>query len=214
VRGKRQVASTARRKPARKRGIPEFPPGPSFTPADMWSISVHDCSIGYAADVLHDFGLADWSWLTHDLAETMDDAAMSAAHHWILDHRAELENAACWPRWCPCGKWPDFGVGCPYHGPCRCVERKVVDANLQGPCYSDLFLTVSTYGWRPDWRAWGHHDAPALNRSCPVHPDGPLPDDVLAAWWHWHQRGGSLRIGGERGLPAYTSPASKQAARG
>ena len=193
----------AARKPCRPARPPSLPPGPPFTPADTQWLSVHDCSIGYAADVLADFGLEDWGWLIHNLAETMDDAAMSAAHRWILDHRAELENAACWPRWCPCGKWPDFGIGCAYHGPCKCVERKLASANLQGPSYSVLVLTVSTYRWLPSWR-WAHpSDTPALDRGCPVHRDGPVPDDVITAWCGQLPHEGSLRIGGERGLAAY-----------
>jgi hypothetical protein len=187
--------------------VPVQPRGEPFMPTAVTSVSVHDCSIGYAAGVLADLGLGDWPWLIHDLAEAMDAAAVTAAEAWISDHRAELENAACWPRWCPCGKWPDFGIGCWYHGPCECVEVRVVSANLQGPSYSAPVLAYSGFGWRDNFRP----EPPALSRGCPVHPNGPIPGDVLEVWRaRWHGDG-SLLIGGERGLPTYcgTTPAKE-----
>jgi hypothetical protein len=186
-----------------------LPPGEPFSAAATRAVAVYDCPIGYAADVLAGLGLGDWGWLIHDLAETIDDAALSAVSHWLLAPRAGLETAACLPRWCPCGKWPDFGAGCWSRAPCRCAEMRLVSANLAGPSYSALGLSDSTCGWSPDWREYTGFP-PILTRGCPVHPDGLVPHDVLQVWSSRGHGHGSLLIGGELGLPACLGTAPEE----
>jgi len=136
-----------------------------FTRAALRSVSAFDPSIKYARDALADFGLDDWDWLAHDLAETMDDAALSAADTWLADYRSQLANAAQYPRWCPCGRWPDFGTGCPYHGPCTCIGKSD-DWSTRGEP-----RIVAIIRWNGDNRYIGP--------GCPVHPEGWMPQDAL-----------------------------------
>ena len=77
-------------------------------------------------------------------------------------------------RWCPCGRWPDFGTGCCYHGPCRCVTTEVTYASLETYCAIRALLAY------PGWRCLHACDPPpVLDRACPVHPDGPMPAQVF-----------------------------------
>ena len=165
-----------------------------FDVSAFGSVSLHDCSRAYAIAALAERGLADWRWLVNDLAAAMDDAALEAAEDWLRAHGRALATAAHLPRWCPCGRWPDFGTACWYHGECRCVRWETVGANLSTTSYGRAELGYNTYGWRLDWRRW-REEPPALRQGCPVHPDGPLPEEVLRRWSSYQP----LVLGGERG---------------
>lgn len=138
----------------------------------------HACSLGYANEALAEYDLDDWDWLVADLANEMDDAAFGAAEEWLALHRPALENAAHLPRWCPCGRWPDFGVGCHYHGACKCVTAKIGSADLMTVFYVDYRLAYGDIAWRHMYDG----RTPVLDRGCPVHPDGPMPPEVYARW--------------------------------
>lgn len=165
--------------------------GQVFNGADVTkSLSVHECSLAWAEHILAEYDLEDWDWLIHSLAETMDEEALSAADHWLADHKAELENAAQWPRWCPCGRWPDFGTACWYHGPCKCMER-----GERGW----LKVAYGGFDWDADWEKYAGRGQPKLDCGCPVHPDGPIPRFVLARVQRSYNSV-SPRLFGERGL--------------
>lgn len=158
------------RRPTRRRPVPQpaQPPEPGyvFTRRSLESVSVFRPSVAWAEEVLRDYGLDDWDWLVHDLAETMDEAALSAAEQWERDYREQLAGACQYPRWCPCGRWPDFGTGCPYHGPCACIGEYDDYPNRGEP-------RLKVVRW--------NRDEMCLGPGCPVHPEGWIPPDALAA---------------------------------
>jgi hypothetical protein len=144
-----------------------FPGGETFSVADLRAFSLNWDMVGWAEHVLNDYDLADWDWLVHSLAQSMEDAAFDAYESWVRDHEAELQQTCHLPRPCPCVKWPDFGTGCYYHGPCKCVKRK------------DNGTAALRYHIEPEWRRYSQRFPPTLDKGCPVHPDGQIPDDVL-----------------------------------
>jgi hypothetical protein len=170
------VPLRCQRKGCRSRWPTPLPPrgGETFSVADLVSFSTQWDMVAWAEHVLADYDLEDWDWLVHSLASSMEEAAWDAYDMWILDHEAELRQTCHLPRWCPCGKWPDFGTDCWYHGPCKCVSR----SKDRG-----TGLVYWTSGWLSGFRdSNGEFPVPVLDQGCPVHPDGPMPREVFRAW--------------------------------